>query len=192
MATTVEKQNTPKLVKATARDLRISPRKMRLVTNAVKGKQVGDAAVMLRFMNKKGAPMVLKLLKSAIANAEHNFSLDPDQLFIKSITCDMGKVMSRYFPRARGSAFIIRRKMAHVNLVLEARPQAKKTRSRFGSIRAAKQPGVKEQTVPQEDTRGHEAAAETPLQQKRVKTTEQVKANKVTQKRRLFNRKGGE
>lgn len=117
------------LVRAHARRLRIAPRKMRLVTNLVKGMRVNDAVTQLQFVNKKGATMLQKLLQSAAANAENNFSLNRDNMFIKTITCDMGPVLQRSFPRARGSAFVIRRKMSHVNVVLEERdikPKKKK------------------------------------------------------------------
>jgi large subunit ribosomal protein L22 len=117
------------LVRASARNLRIAPRKMRLVTNLVRNMRVADAMTQLQFTNKKGAKMLQKLLQSAVANAEHNFSLNREGLFVKSITCDMGPVMQRSFPRARGSAFIIRRKLAHVNLVLEERPIKGKKKS---------------------------------------------------------------
>lgn len=109
------------LVRAHARSLRIAPRKMRLVTNLVKDMRLNDAVTQLQFTNKKGAKMLQKLLQSAAANAEHNFSLNRDGLFIKTITCDMGPVLQRSFPRARGSAFMIRRKMSHVNVILEER-----------------------------------------------------------------------
>ncbi len=127
MAKQTEQLN--KLVTAKARNLHISPRKMRLVTNLVKNMRVSDAVAQLKFTNKKGAPMVIKLLMSAVANAENNFSLNRDGLFIKTITCDMGAVLQRSFPRARGSAFVIRHKLAHVNLVLEERAVAKKKSS---------------------------------------------------------------
>lgn len=126
VATPAEKQ----LVKAHARSLHISPRKMRLVTNLVKNMRVNDAVTQLQFTNKKGAKMLQKLLQSAMANAEHNFSLNRDSLFIKEITTDMGTMLKRAFPRARGSAFTIRRKMSHVNVVLEERAvKAKKKRN---------------------------------------------------------------
>jgi large subunit ribosomal protein L22 len=115
------KQAEKQLVKAHARGLKLAPRKMRLVTNLVKGMRVADALTQLQFTNKKGAKMLIKLLMSATANAEHNFSMNRDNLFIKTITCDMGQVLQRSFPRARGSAFVIRRKMSHVNVVLEER-----------------------------------------------------------------------
>ncbi len=69
--------------------------------------------------------MVMKLINSAVANAENNFSLSADHLFIKNITTDSGTVMKRYFPRARGSAFVIRRKLAHINIELEERKTGK-------------------------------------------------------------------
>lgn len=109
------------LVRAHARSLRIAPRKMRLVTNLVKDMRLSEAMTQLSFTNKKGAKMLQKLLQSAAANAENNFSMNRDGLFIKTITCDMGPVLQRSFPRARGSAFMIRRKMSHVNVILEER-----------------------------------------------------------------------
>jgi large subunit ribosomal protein L22 len=124
------KPETKQLVKAHARSLRIAPRKMRLVTNLVKDMRLADAMTQLQFTNKKGAKMLQKLLQSAAANAENNFSLNRDGLFIKTITCDMGPVLKRSFPRARGSAFMIRRKMSHVNVILEERPvKAKKKKT---------------------------------------------------------------
>lgn len=109
------------LVRAHARSLRIAPRKMRLVTNLVKDMRLNEAMTQLSFTNKKGAVMLQKLLQSAAANAENNFSMNRDSLFIKELTCDMGPVLQRSFPRARGSAFMIRRKMSHVNVILEER-----------------------------------------------------------------------
>ncbi len=119
--TAVATAEPKQLVRAHARSLRLAPRKMRLVTNLVKGMRLNDAMTQLTFTNKKGAKMLQKLLQSAAANAEHNFSMNRDSLFIKELTCDMGPVLQRSFPRARGSAFMIRRKMSHVNVVLEER-----------------------------------------------------------------------
>src|SRR4051812_11037045 len=124
-----------KLVTAYANHLHVAPRKMRLVTNMVKNMYALDALTQLAHTNKKAAPMVTKLLNSAIANAQHNFSLAPETLYIKSITADQGKVMKRYFPRARGSAFVIRRKMCHVNIVLEERKKGKAAASKFSFLK---------------------------------------------------------
>lgn len=138
MADKTVQQNKKQLVKASARNLRISPRKLRLVTNLVKNMRLNDALVQLQFTNKKGAGMVAKLLQSAAANAENNFSLNRDGLYIQSITCNMGPVLMRSFPRARGSAFIIRRKMAHVNVVLEERGVKPKTTAQKPVAKAKK------------------------------------------------------
>lgn len=145
MAKEALQQNKKPLVKAHAKNLRISPRKIRLVTNLVKNMRVADALVQLQFTNKKGAEMVSKLLRSAVANAENNFSLKRDQLFIKEITTDMGPVLMRSFPRARGSAFVIRRKMAHVNVILEEREAKLKKGASKVPKTAKKEPVVKTQ-----------------------------------------------
>ncbi len=134
------------LVRAHARSLRIAPRKMRLVTNLVKDMRVNDAVTQLQFLNKKGAKMLQKLLQSAAANAENNFSLNRDNMFIKTITCDMGPVMKRSFPRARGSAFMIRRKLSHVNVILEER-DVKPKKKRAPVVAKAVRPEPKDKTL---------------------------------------------
>jgi large subunit ribosomal protein L22 len=198
MADVAVKQNTKTLVRASARSLHISPRKMRLVTNLVKNMRVSEAITQLSFTNKKGAKYLARLLQSAVANAENNFSLKAEDMFVKSVTCDMGQTMKRYFPRARGSAFIIRRKMAHVNVVLEERSgKVAKKQSRFNLLKRTKKTPA---TVTQEGSIGKiDQITETPAGQDNadhkpglVKTNEQVKMNKVQNKRRLFNRRIGE
>lgn len=189
MATTTEQQNK-KTVKAHARDLRIAPRKLRLVGNMVRGMRVVDAINQLEYTNKKGAPMVIKLIRSAVANAEHNFSMKAEDLYVKTINCDMGKVMKRYFPRARGSAFVIRRKMAHLNLELEEKAGGKK-KSRFKVIEKS----VKEEkssVEPEEVVTETEDQKTSAPKQRIIKTSEQRKTGQIQQKRRLFNRKSGE
>ncbi len=187
MAKTVEKVNTAKLVTASARGLRISPRKMRLVTNLVKDLQVGEAITQLTFTNKKAAGMLIKLLKSAVANAENNFSLKPEQLYVKSISCDMGLTAKRYFPRARGSAFVIRRKQAHVNVVLEQRPATKKAKkSRLSMltrrVKTAAKPSSKAGVPETLETKLEAPEAVKPAEV--GKSDEQQKISKAAQKRR--------
>lgn len=140
------KQLAKQLVRAHARSLRISPRKMRLVTNLVKDMRLNDALTQLQFTNKKAAQMVTKLLQSAAANAENNFSLNRDGLFIKEITCDMGPVMKRSFPRARGSAFMIKRKLSHVNVILEERA-VKTKKLKKAVVPKAVRPEKKEEVI---------------------------------------------
>ncbi len=160
MSAKVAQPNTKQLVKAHARNLHLAPRKMRLVTNLVKNMRLEDALTQLHFTNKKGAKMIQKLLLSAAANAEHNFSLSREGLFIKEITCDMGPVLQRSFPRARGSASIIRRKMSHVNLILEERPYTKKKTARKTAAPKAK---AEKAPVTKEGSQGKPTEAESAI-----------------------------
>src|SRR6185437_12293986 len=108
-------------VKASLRYSRMAPRKIRLVADTVRGKNVNEAVKILSFLNKKSAPILKKLLQSAIANAEQKKTLDVDNLFVKHISVDQGPTMKRYMPRAQGRASEIKKKTSHVNLVLEER-----------------------------------------------------------------------
>jgi len=184
MAKANEQQNTPRTVVASANSVRIAPRKLRLITNLVKRMPVAQAIVQLQFTNKKGAPILIKLLKSAVANAENNFSMKGDDLYIKSITCNMGQTLSRYFPRARGAAFVIRRKMSHIDLVLEEKKSNKKKS-------AAKMKTVAKEAKPKARIGTPDAIVESKLEsqatktkQEPIKTSEEVKEQTVTQKRR--------
>ncbi len=184
-----EKTPSAVTVRASARDLHLAPRKIRLVTNLLKGMNVNDAMIQLQHLNKKGAPIVAKLLRSAVANAKNNFSMDENRLYIKTITADMGKVLKRYFPRARGSAFVIRRKLSHVNVVLEERKKAGKTKSKFNLFKKEEKPEI---SVDQKEATNIKPVSDTPKKPQLFKSEEQVKMNKAANKRRLFNRKSGE
>lgn len=110
-------------VHAFLRSLRISPRKVRLVIDAVRGKSAKDAGIRLSLMNKGAALPVLKLLRSAIANAEHNFKMSSDSLYIKSITADGGPTLKRSRPRAFGRSAPIRKRTTHISIVLGDRAE---------------------------------------------------------------------
>lgn len=105
-------------VKAQLRHLRIAPRKVRLVVNAIRGLSVSKAEAQLQFMNKKSAIPILKLLQSAVANAEHNSKLNRDKLMIHSIAVGDAVTLKRWMPRAMGRATPIRHHASHVQLVL--------------------------------------------------------------------------
>ena len=109
-------------MKASIKHLGISPRKVRMVVDTVRGKSASQAMDILRFARKKAAMPVQKLLKSAVANAaEFNGLSDVDDLVIEHITVDEGPTIKRYMPRARGRATPIRRRTSHVRLVLRER-----------------------------------------------------------------------
>lgn len=106
---------------AKARYIRMSPRKVRLVADLVRGLDVAKAEAQLRFVGKAAARPVLKVIRSARANAEHNHKLETGTLFIKSITVDGGPVLSRWRARAFGRAAPIRKRTSHITVILGER-----------------------------------------------------------------------
>jgi large subunit ribosomal protein L22 len=119
-------------VKAKLKFLRMSPTKIRLVANLITKMPVEKALNQLQFINKLASGPVACLIKSAIANAEHNFELDKDNLFIKELTVNQGPTLKRSMPRAHGRATPIRKRTSHVNLTLaEIKPS--------GVVKAKKQ-----------------------------------------------------
>jgi len=105
-------------VKATAKYIRIAPRKVRIVMNLVRGKSVNDALAILKFTPKVGADAVEKVLRSAVANAENNFDMDVDRLFISSAFVDQGPTLKRIHPRSRGQAFKILKHTSHITVAV--------------------------------------------------------------------------
>ena len=106
-------------VKASARFIRVSPRKVRLVIDVVRGLPVTEALTQLQFMNKAAAEPVYKAVSSALANAENNFKQSRENLYIKTITADGGPSFYRFRPRAFGRAAPIRKRTTHLQVVLD-------------------------------------------------------------------------
>jgi len=104
---------------ASLKYLRMAPRKVRLVTRLIKGLSVEKAELQLKYSPKRSGVDVLKLLKSAKANAVNNYHLDPKDLFVARINVTDGPILKRTMPRARGSAYLIRHRSCHINLVLK-------------------------------------------------------------------------
>ena len=116
----------------------MSARKLRLVIDAVRGKRVEEAIQKLQFMNKAAALPVRKLVQSAVANAEHNFKLNKESLFIETIAADGGPIIHRWRARAMGRAAPIRKRTAHITVVLnEKAPVAAKAVKKSSSKKAA-------------------------------------------------------
>jgi len=103
-------------VSASLKGARISAQKARLIADQIRGKQVGDALDLLNFSTKKAAHLVMKLLESAIANAEHNDGADVDDLAVSKIFVDEGTTMKRIRPRAKGRADRIFKRSCHITL----------------------------------------------------------------------------
>ena len=108
-------------VTATAKYLRGSTRKARLVTQAIKGRKAEEAAALLRFMPQHAAKDVASVLKSALANAENNHNLSADQLVIVDAVANEGPTIKRWQPRAQGRAFPIHKGMTHITIVVADR-----------------------------------------------------------------------
>jgi large subunit ribosomal protein L22 len=113
---------------ARGKHMRISPRKMRLVVDLIRGRKVEDALLILQATQKKASPMVLKLLNSAVANAlytgdsEEESRINVDELFVKKAFVDGGPVMKRFRPRSMGRANRIRKRTSHLTLVVGTSP----------------------------------------------------------------------
>jgi large subunit ribosomal protein L22 len=104
---------------AVAKFVRISPRKIRLIMDQVRGKRVDEALNMLSFAPQKGALILKKLINSAVANAEQNSGVDVDALFVKRVYADEGPTLKRFRPRAQGRATRIRKRSSHLTVVLD-------------------------------------------------------------------------
>ncbi|MBM6985238.1 MAG: 50S ribosomal protein L22 [Acidaminococcaceae bacterium] len=103
-------------VKATAKYIRIAPRKLRIVMNLIRGKNVNEAFAILQFTPKVGSEVIEKVLRSAVANAEHNNDMNVDNLVVSSCYVDQGPTMKRIHPRSRGQAFKILKRSSHVTV----------------------------------------------------------------------------
>jgi len=108
-------------VRAVAKNIRRSPRKVRLVVDAVRGKSVEEAIAILRFLPHGASKEVLNVVRSAAANAENNFQMSPEDLYIKSIFADEGPVFKRFRARSRGMASPILKRSSHITVVVEER-----------------------------------------------------------------------
>ncbi|HFQ89670.1 MAG TPA: 50S ribosomal protein L22 [Desulfobulbus sp.] len=105
--------------RAVAKYIRISPRKARLVADVVRGMDVDTAITTLRFMPKKAARILRKVIESAVANADQNDTIDVDTLYIKSIQIDGGPMLKRFRPRAMGRATRILKRTSHITVVVD-------------------------------------------------------------------------
>lgn len=104
--------------KAQLNSLRMSPQKVRLVANLIRGISVRDAQVQLQFSRKAAAKPLFTLLNSAVANAVHNHQMDPQSLVVSTIFVNDGAVLKRWMPRAQGRATPLRKRSSHITIVL--------------------------------------------------------------------------
>lgn len=109
--------------KAVAKTVRIAPRKVRLVVDLIRGKEVGEAVAILKHTPKAASPVVEKVLKSAMANAEHNYDMDVNNLLVSEAYVDEGPTMKRFRPRAQGRASQINKRTSHITIVVSEKKE---------------------------------------------------------------------
>ena len=197
-------------VKAKLSYLRISPKKVRLVIDLIRGLKAEEAVAQLNFLSRAAKQPVLKLLNSAIANAEKNFNLKKDNLFIKEIRADMAGMLKRWQPRAHGRATPIQKKMSHLVIILdevvptkvkkakvkkEAKPIKVKTAKEIEEI--VKPERIKEEKTLQPE--GHEKEIDKEIHDVRMEGKHRHKQNEEKRKmkkgkgfiKKIFSRKAG-
>ena len=159
-----------KSITANLKYLRITPRKTRLVADLIKGLSVNEAESRLMFSPRRPSVAILKLLRSAIANAKHNAKVDADKLYVKEIRVDQGTKVKHWTPRARGGASAIEKRTSHVTITLEVsdklkaprfvfKEKPKKTTEKKGK---AKSSGEKKSVAVHEEDKKHETSLKTP------------------------------
>ena len=119
--TEARKQGADKRPRAIAKYIRISPRKVKIVIDLIRGKQVDQALAILMYTPKAAAPVVLKLLNSAIANAENNLQLNREDLYVAEVYANPGPTLKRYVARSRGSASPMLKRTSHITVVLDSK-----------------------------------------------------------------------
>ncbi|WP_172187445.1 50S ribosomal protein L22 [Lentilactobacillus kribbianus] len=108
---------------ATAKTVRIAARKVRLVVDLIRGKSVAEAMAILKFTPRGASPVVSKVLKSAVANAENNFDLDSQDLYVSKAIVNEGPTLKRFRPRAKGSASPINKRTSHITIVVSEKKE---------------------------------------------------------------------
>jgi large subunit ribosomal protein L22 len=113
------KANADKRPRATAKYIRVTPRKVQIVIDLIRGKQVDQALAILAYTPKSAAPVIEKLLNSAIANAENNLEMDRTGLYVAEVYANQGPTLKRYWARSHGRADMIKKHTSHITIVLD-------------------------------------------------------------------------
>ena len=112
-------ENENKVAKAYLRQLRVSPRKVKIVIDLIRGKNVDEALAILQYTPKAASPVVYKLLSSAVANAVNNQEMDRSTLYVAEVYANPGPTLKRYVARSRGSASPMLRRTSHISVILD-------------------------------------------------------------------------
>lgn len=123
-------------IKVKNKFIKMSSKKLRLVANLIRGLETNNALNQLKFVNKRAAEPIAKLLKSAIASAEHDYEFDKNNLFVKEIRIDEGGMLKRWTPKAHGSATPLRKRISHITIVISELKDSGKTGAKKREIEA--------------------------------------------------------
>jgi len=170
-------------IKASLNYLRIAPRKVRSIIDLIRGKEIQDAEKQLKFITRRAAGPILKVLKSAIANAKSNFSVDKENLFIKEIKVNDGVPYKRSIPMSRGRAYPIMKRTSHIIILLGVK-EGVKIEKKQSAIEQVKPETSKETEKKQEEVK---KATKTVIK-KSVKDSA-LKPTKQNWVKRIFRRK---
>jgi len=170
-------------VKASLKYLRISPRKVRLVVDLIRGLPVKNAEAYLLHLSKKSSHPLLKLLRSAMANAEHNFNLDKNNLYVRAMRVDEGPALKRWRARARGAAYPIRKRSSHIFLTLEEIKEKKK------EIRKVKEPKKISEAGKEEEKKEKKKEKSLAYTKKQESIKREKGLKRLPQKQKIFRRK---
>ncbi|MCF7860316.1 50S ribosomal protein L22 [Patescibacteria group bacterium] len=173
-------------IKANLNHLRMSPRKVRLVIDVIRKMPIDKALDQLQFLNKLAADPVKKLIESAVANADHNFSIERSNLYIKEIKADEAITLKRWMPRAHGRATVLRKRACHIHLTLAEIVESGKKTAKKTKIEA---PVKLEQVVADAEKRGKKN-----MKKEDKKSSTKVNADTTSGKgftTKNFNRKSG-
>jgi len=163
--------------RATARFVRMAPRKVRAIAGVVRGLHVREAEAQLLLQRRRAAKPILKLLRSAMANAKNNQKTNPDQMIIESIYVDGGPMLKRYLPRARGSASPIEKKTSHITIVLGEETNPKPPRFTI--------------VIPKKEKKSAQEKGKAKKERKIIEESSTRQAKKSGFLRRMFSRKSG-
>lgn len=166
--------------------LRVAPRKVRLVAKELVGLSVVQATTVLEYLPQRSTAHLLKLLRSAVANAKHNYEIDADKLFVREVRVGGGAKLKRFMPRAKGSAYRIEKKTSHIDLFLAEREPGKKRVGKKSDIVTRKIEDLSAEDLATKKV-DNKNAEENTNSSGAVKKTGQAKSS-----RQVFQRRGGE
>ncbi|NTV41301.1 MAG: 50S ribosomal protein L22 [Candidatus Moranbacteria bacterium] len=183
-------------VTASLKNLRMSPRKVRLVTRSIVGMNCSQALIQLRNLVKKTSSPMEKLLQSAMANAENNFGLDKDNLFVSNIQVGGGPSLKRWLPRAQGRATLILKRTSQIDLELEERVEGKnrKSKEQMEKERVEKIKAVKKVVEKKEEVGTEEVLTEKKTSTKKAVVKDVIKKGQQQDSgflNKVFQRKSG-